>query len=67
MITKQINTEKYKTLFSKIGFPYKIYYSRKDCSNDPFFIKKDEASQKRLEKVGFPKEILDRMELPNKK
>ena len=31
----------------------------RDYGNEPFFIKKAENSKKRLEKVGFPKELVD--------
>jgi hypothetical protein len=33
----------------------------RDCSNDPYVLKKAEESKKIMEKYGFPKEILDRI------
>ena len=30
----------------------------KDHGNDPFFVKKAEASKKTIEKYGFPKQLL---------
>ena len=63
MITEQLKPDKYKTLFSKIGHPYKVFYNRNDYSNDPFFIKSADDSQKMLAKVGFPKEVLEQMGL----
>ena len=32
----------------------------KDLSNDPFIIKKNEMSKKTVDRVGFPKEFLDK-------
>jgi hypothetical protein len=38
---------------------YTVNETMRDYSDDPFFKKKDEESQKTLEKVGFPKELLE--------
>lgn len=45
-----------KSIFNKIEITYSDKV--KDRSNDPYFVKKAEASKKTLRSVGFPPELL---------
>ncbi|HWK04982.1 MAG TPA: hypothetical protein VNS58_15175 [Puia sp.] len=66
MSTKQEHTSTNELSLGKIDTSCKINYNMRDYSNDPFVIRKGEAAQRRLEKVGFPKEVLEQLGLPPK-
>ncbi|WP_316838218.1 hypothetical protein [Pedobacter nutrimenti] len=45
--------------FSLSDIKVKVSSKLKDRSNDPYFIKKADESKAFLEKVGFPKELVN--------
>ncbi len=59
-ITEYMRSSDKKTDKKPIRYNDIVDVKMRDCSTDPFIIRKNEAARKRVEKTGIPKDILRR-------